>query len=256
MGSISITNDPVNIRIKDDSKLTLKNDSALTIKDDSKLTLQRVKDIDPIATHIKEVNNIDPFSIESFHVDEIRNIEPIQIAKFNVTNLPPVNVSLRQLPQVDMNVRTLPPISVGTHQDFCIPSSYTLRAQLLGFELLRLHLNGQTSVIPKERARREQARTADKSFPVTSVAGNPAIPSIREETGDTTESSPHALHHASVAHTPQKHLQHLPQGESAVHGAAPAAPGALSFGLPRMSFSIADAGAGEAESDSQISSGE
>ena len=171
MGNVSIT-------ANSHSFITLTKPSSLTLDKDSKLRLY------PLATQIKEVNHIDPLSIESMHVSEVKNIEPLQIAKFNVTNLPMVNVSLQKLPTVDFNVKTLPPISVGTHQNFCVPSDYTLRARVLGVELVRLHLNGKTSIIPKERARREQARSDNRSFPETSVAGNPAIPSHCESSSD------------------------------------------------------------------------
>lgn len=168
-----------NVTLTSDSQLTLKNGSVLEIQG-----IDRIQNIDPVAVHLKEVNHIDPLSIDSLHVSEVKNIDPIEISKFNVTNLPMVNVSLQKLPAVDFNVKSLPPVSVGTHQNFCIPSDYTLRARVLGIELLRLHLNGKTSVIPKERARREQTRSDHKSYPETAMAGNPAIPSHCEFSSD------------------------------------------------------------------------
>ena len=145
------------------------------------INIDRVQNIGPIAAHIKEVNHIDPILVDALHVTEIKNIEPINVQKFNVTNLPMVNVSLHQLPAVNMNVRRLPPVSVGTHQNFHIPSNYTVRARFLGIEFFRVHLNGHTIVVPTERYRREQGRTQNRSFPLTATAGNPAIPFTRHE---------------------------------------------------------------------------
>jgi hypothetical protein len=144
-----------------------------------------VRHISPVATHIKEINNIDPLSVDAFHVTEIRNVEPFRVQEFNVTNLPNVNISLQQLPSIEMNVRRLPPISVGLHQDIHIPSNYMVRMQLLGFEVFRVALSGQSQLIPREKYRREQERTHQRSFPETAVAGNPAIPSQCRETAVT-----------------------------------------------------------------------
>ena len=139
--------------------------------------ISKIQHIAPAAVHIKELNHIDPISIDSLRVSEIRNLDPICIEKFNVTNLPTVNLSLRQLPAVDLNLRRLPPVSIGLHQDFCLPSSYTLRARLLGIEFLRLKLEGHTTLSPRDKGRREQRRTTFQSFPDVATAGNPGIPS-------------------------------------------------------------------------------
>lgn len=139
--------------------------------------IEHVRHISPVAVHLKEINNIDPVSVDAFNVTEIRNVEPFRVREFNVTNLPNVNISLRQLPAVEMNVRRLPPVSVGLHQNFHIPSDYLVRMQFLGFEFLRVALNGQSQIVPCERHRREQARAHDRSFPQPATAGNPAIPS-------------------------------------------------------------------------------
>jgi hypothetical protein len=147
------------------------------------LVISEVRHIAPAAVHIKELNHIDPISIESLRVNEVKNLDPIRIEKFNVTHLPTVNLSLRQLPPVDMNIRRIPPVSIGLHQDFCLPSNYTLRAQLLGIEFLRLHVAGHTVLSPRDKVRREQHRTPNRSFPEVAVAGNPAIPSRIEEKG-------------------------------------------------------------------------
>lgn len=257
MGNVTITDDSV-LRLKDGSKLTLKDDSALTIK-----SIDKVKNIEPIAIHLKEVNHIGPLSIDSLHVSEVKNIEPLQIAKFNVTNLPMVNVSLQKLPEVGINVKTLPPISVGTYQDFCIPSNYTLHARLLGIEVVRLHLNGQTSIVPKERAHREQARADNKSYPAPSMAGNPAIPSHCSENRQSSY-HPQPKHAAGYYQQPPKYT--APQ-RSVNTGAPPVSvytagstvgtlTSSLSFGVPRAAFQIPDQPATDNFSENRVMSGE
>lgn len=175
------------ITITDDSVIRLKEDSHIEIDEGSKIQVQGTRDhpffiqelqnIAPIAAHIKELNHIDPITVEELHLNEIKNIEPIRIEKFNVTNLPQVNMALRQLPPVNLNIRRLPALSVGTHQDFHMPSHYTVRARVLGIEFFRIHLDGSTRISPRERYRREQGRSHSRSFPVPETAGNPAIPS-------------------------------------------------------------------------------
>ena len=166
------------------------------------LVVDQVRHIAPAAVHIKELNHIDPISIESLKVNEVRNLDPIRVEKFNVTNLPTVNLSLRQLPAVDMNIRRVPPISVGLHQDFCLPSSYTLRARLLGVEFLRLNLDGHTALSPRDKVRREQARNPAQSFPQVAVAGNPAIPSRPIHKGSTVITTSSPCRHRSSSHLP------------------------------------------------------
>ena len=147
------------------------------------ITIREVDNIAPVAVHLKELNHIDPLSIESLRVSEVREIDPLRIRELNVTRLPTVNLSVRQLPEVDFNVRRMPPLSIGLSQDYCLPSSYTVRARLLGFEVLRLRLDGTTQIVPQERARREQRRVSERSQPETAAAGNPAIPSRAVEIG-------------------------------------------------------------------------
>ena len=153
------------------------------------LYINALQNIGPIAAHIKEVNHIDPLSVESLFVSQVHNIEPLHIAKFNVTNLPLVNLALRQIPAVELNVGRLPAVSLGTHQVFDLPSNYTVRARFLGFELFRIQLSGRTRIEPQERFRREQERADNRSFPAVATAGNPAIPSIRMEK-ETTYTAP------------------------------------------------------------------
>ena len=141
----------------------------------------RISDIAPAAIHVKELNNIDPISLEPLRVNEVKNIDPITVEEFNVTRLPTVNLSVRQLPAVDMNVRRLPPVSLGFHQDIHIPSDYQVRARFFGVEFFRLNMTGHTTLIPKDKARREQAKSHEKSFPEVATAGNPAIPTRHSE---------------------------------------------------------------------------
>ena len=200
-----------------------------------------VENIHPVAAHIKEVNHIDPFSIEALHISDVKNIEPINIDRFSVTNLPTVNLSVRPLPAVDMNVRRLPPVSIGTHQDFHIPSNYTVRARFFGIEFFRVHLNGDTMIFPKERYRREQARTPNRSFPLTATAGNPAIPSVHLEKSATAYSpAPH--HHSGQSYR---------IGGDNYEGNA----GTLHFGQPAMSYRVSETQPVETELGSSVSSG-
>jgi hypothetical protein len=186
------------VHIDDSSSLAIRGQDGLPVKveiDGSNLEIRgtgkyplyidALQNIAPIAAHIKEVNHIDPLSVESLFVSQVRNIEPLNIARFNVTNLPLVNLALRQIPAVDLNVRRLPAISVGLHQVFDLPSNYTVRARFLGFEVFRLQLSGCTRIEPRERYRREQERADNRSFPTVAAAGNPAIPSIRMEKSST-----------------------------------------------------------------------
>ena len=191
--------------------------SVTQVKD---VEINQVQQIAPIAAHIKEINNIDPVSVDAFNVTEVRNIEPLRVEEFNITNLPNVNISLRQMPAVEMNVRRLPPVSVGFHQDIHVPSNYVVRMQLLGFEFLRVALSGQSHLMPREKYRREQERTHERSFPQTAVAGNPAIPSLCREAAVT---EPDGCGGGA----------NLRSGESA--GAA-----GLKYGAPAMRFSLAN----------------
>lgn len=154
----------------------------------------KIKSVAPVAVHLKEVDKIAPLSIETARIDGVSNIDALRVTTFDITHLPAVNLMLRQLPQVDLHIRQLPALSVGTHQRFTVPSSYTLRAHLLGFEVLRVHIEGATHILPEERARREQARSPDRSQPIPATAGNPAIPSIHKEVGA------HVVHHGPPPH--------------------------------------------------------
>lgn len=189
------------------------------------LVISEVRHIAPAAVHIKELNHIDPISVESLRVNEVRNLDPIRVEKFNVTNLPTVNLSLRQLPGVDLNVRRLPPVSVGLHQEFCLPSSYTLRGKLLGIELFRINIDGHTVLTPRDRARREQSRSLHRSFPEVATAGNPAIPSKV-----STMSSKVVMPCAPHPHEPIGQSTHHRSGTGMAHAAAHATAGRTATG--------------------------
>ncbi len=191
-----------------------------------------VKDVEiakvaPVAAHIKEVNNIDPLSVDSFNVTQVKNIDPLRVGEFNVTSLPTVNVCLRQLPPLDVNLRRLPPVSVGFHQDFHVPSDYMVRLQLLGLEVARVAVQGQTRLIPREKYRREQERTHERSFARPAVAGNPAIPSHLHATADQRGLS-------CGLPCGQPGSNQFPNPVEAQGGT----PGGLAFGWPAANFSL------------------
>ena len=143
--------------------------------------ISSIDKVAPVAVHIKEVNQIAPLLVESLRIDRIREIDPLSVDRLNVTRLPVVNLSVNQVPEIAIGVSRLPPVAIAIQQCFDMPSDYTARARFLGFEVMRIHLSGQTRVIPRDRARREQAHTLDRSFPLVAAAGNPAIPSKLEE---------------------------------------------------------------------------
>lgn len=186
MGDITITSDS-SLTIEEGSHIQLDDTSSVQVKGTKSYPfyIQELQNIGPIAAHIKELNNIDPISVESLFVSQVRNVEPLRIEQFNVTNLPLVNLALRQLPPVELNVKRLPAVSIGTHQVFEMPSQYTVRARFLGFEILRIQLCGKTRIAPTEIFRREQEFTGNRSFPVPVTAGNPAIPSRLKEVNRT-----------------------------------------------------------------------
>lgn len=254
-----------NVTLTDSSKVTIKDGSILQIK-----SIDRVAHIDPVAVHLKEVNHIDPLTIDALHITEVKNIDPIEITRFNVTNLPMVNVSLQKLPAVDINLKTLPPLSVGLHQNLCIPSSYTLNARILGIELMRLHLHGQTSIIPKDRARREQMRSDNKSFPVTSAAGNPAIPAHHEGGTNATCHAqgvyPQTASAPYYGYQQQAYTQHTVNSAHSMDARPTLASntamraaqrhGTLSFGAPYATFQIPNQTPLETVSEHRVMSGE
>jgi hypothetical protein len=169
------------------------------VHDIAPLDLRTVHNIAPVATHVKEINNIDPITVEGFNVTEIRNIDPLSVQEFNVTNLPHVNMSLRQLPPVDMNIRRIPPISVGINQNFRLPSRYSVSTRLLGLEVMRVTMQGETCIIPQDKYHREQSRSEHRSFAQPAASGNAAIPASHGPANEKPEGDPRAKLDAAAA---------------------------------------------------------
>jgi hypothetical protein len=163
----------------------VKNIDPVTIKEIdrvSNIEPLRIAKIAPAAVHVKELNHIDPITVDSLRVDEVRNLEPVKIERFDVTHLPTVNLTLGEVPALDLNLRRIPPLAVGLHQEFVLPSEYFIRARLLGLEFLRVHVTGRTRVHPHDRTRREVSSSHERSFQEVAAVGNPAIPvTCREE---------------------------------------------------------------------------
>src|SRR5919108_6046401 len=161
---------------------SVKNIDPLVIKE-----IDAVKNIEPLqiakiapaAIHVKELNHIDPISVESLRVDEVRNLDPVRVERFDVTHLPTVSISMSRVPTVDLNVRRVPPVAIALRQRLVLPSQYTMHATMFGIEVLRLKLHGRTIVEPCDAVPRERARTHSRSFPDVAAAGNPGIPARR-----------------------------------------------------------------------------
>jgi hypothetical protein len=203
MGDINVTNLPPVVIQEIDSI------APVTIA-----AVQQIDKIAPVAVHIKELNQIGPLQVDSLRIDHVRHIDPLSVERLDVTRLPVVNLSVNQVPSVDVSVRRMPPVSVGIHQEFEMPSNYTARAQLFGFEFLRLQLQGCTRVVPRDCARREQSRAHERSFADVAAVGNPAIPTRMEERSAVAiERSP-----------PSRAMRYAPQ------------PGPLSVGPPRFAY--------------------
>jgi hypothetical protein len=136
------------------------------------LTIAGVEKIAPVGVHIKELNQIAPLFL-----DQVRNIDPLRIDHLNITQMPSLNLSLSQLPAVQINVGRVPTVGVALQQQLEMNSSYTIRARVLGLDLMRMELQGTTKIVPSACARREQSHSHERSFPDVAAAGNPAIPS-------------------------------------------------------------------------------
>jgi hypothetical protein len=137
--------------------------------------IKQVSKVSPAAVHIKELNNVDPFTIESLRIDQVRNLDPVRIDEFHVTHLPTVNLTLSQFPGIDLSVRRFPPIAIGIQQDFHLPSKYTVHARFLGVEIMQLNIHGCTMIRPQDRHCREVVRTHERSSPEAAAVGNPCI---------------------------------------------------------------------------------
>jgi len=140
------------------------------------VTIAQVQKIAPAAVHIKELNNIDPLSIESLRIDRVHNLDPLNVERFNVTSIPTVNLSLSRLPAVDLNVKRVPPVAIALQQNLELSSNYTVHTRFFGFEILRMQLHGCTNVLPKDKHRREQSKSDDRSYTDVAAAGSPGIP--------------------------------------------------------------------------------
>lgn len=141
------------------------------------VTIAAVQKVAPVGVHIKEVNQIAPLAVETLRVDHVRHVDPLRIERLDITRLPSVNITLSQLPGMDLNVRRVPPVTIALHQTFDMNSNYNIVARVLGLPLLRMSLQGQTAITPRDCARREVSRSHERSFPDVAAAGNPAIPS-------------------------------------------------------------------------------
>jgi hypothetical protein len=140
------------------------------------LRISEVSHIAPAAIHVKELNHIDPITVDSLRVDEVRNIDPVRVERFDVTHLPTVNITMSRMPTVDLQVRRIPPVAIALRQRLVMPSQYTIHATMFGIEVLRLNIHGTTTVEPCDPVPRERARTHSRSFPDVAAAGNPGIP--------------------------------------------------------------------------------
>jgi hypothetical protein len=159
----------------------------------------RIAKIAPAAVHIKELNHIDPLTVESLQVDAIRNIDPVKVDKFDVTSLPTVNLTIGQAPELDLNLREIPPFAIGLHQDFVLPSEYLIRARLLGFEFLRVHVTGRTVMHARDQVRREVSASHERSYRSVAAVGNPGIPVT------CTEDYAEAVVHSRPRSNPRTH---------------------------------------------------
>ena len=141
------------------------------------IKIHEVSHIAPAAIHVKELNHIDPITVDSLRVDEVRHIDPISVERFDVTHLPTVNVSLSRVPTMDLNVRRIPPVAIALRQRLVMPSQYTIHATMFGVEVLRLNLHGKMVIEPCDIVPRERSRTHSRSYPEVAAVGNPCIPS-------------------------------------------------------------------------------
>lgn len=171
------------------------------------VTIAAVRKVAPVGVHIKEVNQIAPLAVELLRIDHVRHVDPLRIERLDITRLPSVNITLSQLPGMNLNVRRVPPVTIALRQKFDMNSNYDIVARVLGLPLLRMSLQGQTVITPRDCARRELSRSHERSFPDVAAAGNPAIPSRAIETCVET-----------VSHRPA-HRHHRPR--ASIHAGAP-----------------------------------
>ena len=213
----------------------VKNIDPVSIDEVSNIEPLRIAKIAPAAVHVKELNHIDPIAIESLRVNEVRNIAPVSVDRFDVTYLPTVNLTIGDAPQLDLNLREIPPFAVGLHQDFVLPSEYFIRARLLGFEFLRVHVTGRTMMHPRDPVRREVSASHERSYREVAAVGNPAIPvTCREEQAEV------------VVREPAKRRAPRSPGGRRARRAANAS--GMRVGAPPRAFALARAQSGGVES--------
>ncbi|MCP5072697.1 MAG: hypothetical protein GY947_05290 [Rhodobacteraceae bacterium] len=222
------------------------------------VTVERIENIAPAAVHIKELNHIDPLSIESLRINEVSNLDPLKIEQLNVTHLPTVALSLSQLPALDLNLRRVPPVAIGLQQDFCLPSRYSVQAKVLGFKIMQLEIDGLTMLKPRDRTRREQSRTHERSFADVAPVGNPAIPTdVTEKKAEAVTTAVPAYRAApgsvcvSRARPPRAsgHYGPPPVG-SAGHAQGALHSAGLKAGTPRDHYSLSSTSATESSVES------
>ena len=197
------------------------------------LTIADVRKIAPVGVHVKELNHIAPL-----FVDHVRHIDPLRIDHLNITQLPSVNLTLSQLPQLHINVGRVPPVGIALQQQLDMNSCYTIRARVLGLDIMRMELQGKTTIVPRDCARREQSRSHERSFPDVAAAGNPAIPSraVKRSTKSVTRcapANPHSMRHAPVHAGAPRFQYSLSQNRpaSAPVPQTPSAGSTVSFGV-------------------------
>jgi hypothetical protein len=200
------------------------------------VTIKQVQKIAPAAVHIKELNNIDPLSIESLRIDRVHNLDPLQVERFNVTSIPTVNLSLSRLPSVDLNVKQVPPVAIALQQNIDLSSRYMVHTRFFGFEILRMELHGTTKLVPKDRHRREQSKNDARSYTDVAAAGNPGIPVRVSESCTVSQLAaprppvPHRDGAKRAGHGPPPHLAGMPR--QAAHGPVKA----MHAGTPHFQF--------------------
>lgn len=196
------------------------------------LTIADVRKIAPVGVHVKELNNIAPL-----FVDHVRHIDPLRIDHLNITQLPSVNLTLSQLPQLQVNIGRVPSVGIALQQQLEMSSCYTIRARVMGLDLMRMELQGKTKIVPKDCARREESRSHERSFADVAAAGNPAIPSraVKCSTQTVTRCAPQnarPVRHAPV-HAGAPRFQYSLAQNRAPNAPAPQTPpagSAVSFG--------------------------
>jgi hypothetical protein len=188
----------------------------------------RIAKIAPAAVHVKELNHVDPLTIESLRIDEVKNIDPVKVDHFDVTHLPTVNLTIGEAPELDLNLRQIPPFAIGLHQDFVLPSEYLIRARLLGFEFLRVQVTGRTVMHARDQVRREVSSSHERSYREVAAVGNPAIPvTCREEYAETVTHDPPASQPP-----PRRHVEHR-------HRPSRSKPSGMRVGGPPRGFALA-----------------